>query len=289
MICARCGEAVHEGNSFCQYCGASTVAPAVPRPSVPCGHCGGINPPGTNFCQTCGLRLAEPPVAPAQLALRGASPARSAARLVAVKRDGSDGPSFPVTSDQFDIGRTEGDLLFDDAHMASRHARLSYSHGQFLLAPLETRNGVYLQVDQPVELNDGDHVLLGKQVLRFEVPTETERNLRPALEHGVVLFGTPLKPAWGRLRQVTAAGTTRDVYHLTRGEVVLGREQGDVVFADDEFLSRRHAQLQQRNGRVLLQDLGSSNGTFIRLRGQHPLAGGALIRMGDELLRFEIG
>jgi hypothetical protein len=41
----------------------------------------------------------------------------------------------------------------------------------------------------------------------------------------------------------------------------------------------------QRRGH--LEDLGSSNGTFVRLRATHPLAPGDLIRLGDVLLRFE--
>ena len=58
---------------------------------------------------------------------------------------------------------------------------------------------------------------------------------------------------------------------------------------DDEFMSRRHAQISFRNGRGRLEDLGSSNGTFVKLRGPHGLSPGDLIRLGDELLRFEIG
>jgi len=34
------------------------------------------------------------------------------------------------------------------------------------------------------------------------------------------------------------------MFHLTRSDLVLGREQGDIVFSDDEFMSRRHALLQ---------------------------------------------
>jgi pSer/pThr/pTyr-binding forkhead associated (FHA) protein len=214
---------------------------------------------------------------------------QAGARLVAVRRDGTDGNAYPITAEQFDVGRSEGELLFDDPHMAARHARITYRNGQYVVVPLESRNGIYIRIHQPVELVDGDHVLLGKQVLRFEVPLDIEKTLRPAVEHGMVFFGTPAKAPWGRLRQVTAAGTSRDIYHLTRSEVTLGREQGDVVFSDDEFLSRRHAQLHYRAGHVTVLDLGSSNGTFVRLRGQHLMMPGELIRMGDELLRFEIG
>jgi len=210
-------------------------------------------------------------------------------RLVAVRRDGSDGESYPLAGEQVDIGRSEGDLHFDDPHLAPRHARITVRAGQHVITPLENRNGVYRRIGQVVELVDGNLLLVGKQILRFEFLSDAEKTLRPAVEHGVVLFGTPLKAPWGRLRQLTSAGTSRDMFHLSRSDLVIGREQGDIVFSDDEFMSRRHALLQFRNGNALLSDLGSSNGTFVRLTGQHPLAPGEMIRLGDELLRFEIG
>jgi pSer/pThr/pTyr-binding forkhead associated (FHA) protein len=308
MSCPRCGDdAVSDAGAFCQSCGGPTVEsePSDERArnaggrtaagradgelsveedgGAACASCGSRQPPGANFCRLCGTALRVVGAAP-PLRDRLEQP-----RLVAVLRDGTDGASYPVTSEQFDIGRSEADLLFEDPHMAARHARISSVDGNFVLAPLEARNGVYVQIQRPVEILDGDHLLLGKQVLRFEIPLEVEVTMRPAIEHGVVLFGTPVKVPWARLRQVTAAGTTRDVFHLTRPDIVLGREQGDIVFSDDEFLSRRHAQVQNRGGRVMVQDLGSSNGTFLRLRGEHTLRPGELIRMGDELLRFEIG
>jgi pSer/pThr/pTyr-binding forkhead associated (FHA) protein len=210
-------------------------------------------------------------------------------RLVVVHRDGSDGITYNLLGDQIDIGRTEGDLLFDDPHLAPRHARIAASLSGRVLTPLEPRNGVYVRLRGAVDLHDGDYFLVGKQVLRFDLLPEPERVLRPALEHGVVVFGTPVRPPWGRLRQITPAGITRDMFHLTRPDLVLGREQGDIVFSDDEFMSRRHAQISFRNGRGRLEDLGSSNGTFVKLRGPHGLSPGDLIRLGDELLRFETG
>jgi pSer/pThr/pTyr-binding forkhead associated (FHA) protein len=308
--CPRCGGTNTETGTFCQHCGADLVERASPAPAVTsatCAGCGATNPIETNFCHDCGMALNTDgdagdgePMAPAprptgvkKVTEQTFETARTApplnARLVTVRRDGSDGSSHLVHSDQFDLGRTEGDLLFDDPHMAARHARIIFRDGEFVILPLEIRNGVYVRLRQPTELYDGDTFLLGKQVLKFEVPFEVEKNLRPAVEHGVMYFGTPVKAPWGRLRQLTSGGTTRDIYHLTRTEVVMGREQGDIVFGDDEFLSRRHAQIESSNNRVTLTDLASSNGTFVRLRGQHVLAAGELIRIGDELLRFEIG
>ncbi len=284
---------------------------------IKCGRCGNVNGADVLFCQYCGTRLAadklpaSPSALPAVVSAApsgsnratdqmagGPNPMSAAARvaqqsvgfkLVVVHRDGTDGITYNLLGDQVDIGRTEGDLLFEDPHLAPRHARVSASLTGRVLTPLEARNGVYVRLRGSVDLQDGDHVLVGKQVLRFELLTDIERNLRPAVEHGVVVFGTPVRPPWARIRQITPAAVTRDVFHLTRPEVILGRETGDIVFSDDEFMSRRHVQIAFRNGRGHLEDLGSSNGTFLRLRGPHGLSSGDLIRMGDELLRFEIG
>ena len=280
MNCSGCGRPNVSAASFCQFCGRSLVKPL---PPLLCLECGTENPGETNFCFECGSRLRS-----ASSLVPPPPSAKLRARLVAVKRDGTDGAAYPFEKSQLDIGRTEGDLLFDDPHLASRHARLiRQSHG-FLLVPLEMRNGVYLRISGPTPVMTGDYLLVGKQVLLFEEVPALERSLPPGIEQGVVLFGTPTRPPWGRLRQMTAAGTARDVYHLTRSEMVMGREQGDIVFSSDEFMSRRHAAIRSKAGSYEVDDLGSSNGTFVRLRSQKALSGGEMIRLGDELLRFEL-
>ncbi|MGH9888663.1 MAG: FHA domain-containing protein, partial [bacterium] len=85
------------------------------------------------------------------------------------------------------------------------------------------------------------------------------------------------------------SGGYRDVRHLVGEEVVLGREEGDIVFRDDAFMSRRHAAVTWDGNRVQLTDLGSSNGTFIRIAEPTALKHGDHVRMGDQLLRIELG
>lgn len=262
---------------------------------IKCGRCGNGNSDEVVFCQFCGTRLVTEQLSDPYQQLTIAAPpvirpvVERGFHLVVVHRDGSDGMTYSLLGDQIDIGRTEGDLMFDDPHLGARHARIVAGPGGRVLSPLESRNGVYLRLRGSTDLSDGDTILMGKQVLRYEVIPDIERNLRPAVDHGVALFGTPGRASWARLRQLTASGVTRDVYHLNRPEVILGREQADIVFSDDEFMSRRHAQISLRATRGRLEDLGSSNGTFIRLRAPHTLLGGDLIRLGDELLRFEPG
>jgi pSer/pThr/pTyr-binding forkhead associated (FHA) protein len=209
-------------------------------------------------------------------------------RMISVSPTGQDTETYWLEDEQVDIGRTDGHIRIDDPQLARRHARLNLMLGGALLTPLDRRNGVYLRLRSVVDLVDGDHILLGRQVLRFETVPEHEQRARPAIEDGVVLFGTPAAAAWARLRQLTASGLGRDLHHLARETVTLGREHADLVFTDDEFLSRRHAQLTILEGKPALKDLGSSNGTYIRLRAPQVLVPGDMIRLGDQLLRFEL-
>jgi len=134
-------------------------------------------------------------------------------------------------------------------------------------------------------------VLVGQQVLRFERLSDPERSLGPAFQRGVMVFGTPANQPFARLVQYTTAGIPRDVHYLFRDETVVGRENGDIVFTDDPFLSRRHAAIRVDHaaGRYTLHDLGSSNGTALRIRGEHVLRDGDQFRVGRQLFRFEAG
>src|SRR5262245_2436906 len=109
VTCTECGAAAGDG-SFCQYCGAQLSEPGR---ALVCSQCGTRNPSDTNFCHSCGARMeAVVPtsvVSHSQLAAESTTHGRPGmggrARLVSVRRDGSDGESFPIGASQMDIGR----------------------------------------------------------------------------------------------------------------------------------------------------------------------------------------
>jgi hypothetical protein len=76
-------------------------------------------------------------------------------------------------------------------------------------------------------------------------------------------------------------------HHLTPGAVI-GREGCDIVLADPR-VSRRHATLHLLDSGPAIEDLGSSNGTFVnelRITGVMALAPGDRVRLGNTVLRF---
>jgi ABC transport system ATP-binding/permease protein len=79
-------------------------------------------------------------------------------------------------------------------------------------------------------------------------------------------------------------------YPLSRLPVVIGRLPGVDILVEDTRISRQHARLSQRQDQIQIEDLGSSNGTFVngeRIVAPHPLQDGDQIGLG-QFLRFRI-
>jgi pSer/pThr/pTyr-binding forkhead associated (FHA) protein len=209
---------------------------------------------------------------------------------VLVNRDGSDGTRFPLSGEYMIVGRQGADIAFEeDRFLARQHARLENGPEGTKVLPLDGLNGVFRKVDAPVEITDNMMILVGREVLRYEKVDTEERVVHPLVRHGVALFGSPPREPWGRLVQIVPSGGYRDVRHLVGDEIVLGREEGDLVYRDDAFMSRRHAAMTWDGKRAMITDLTSSNGTFVRITGPTPLKHGDHLRMGDQLLRVELG
>jgi pSer/pThr/pTyr-binding forkhead associated (FHA) protein len=66
----------------------------------------------------------------------------------------------------------------------------------------------------------------------------------------------------------------------------IGREEGDLRFPDDTFMSPLHAKLAWENGQLIVRDLGSRNGTWVFLAEPRRLADGDVLLVGSQLIRF---
>jgi len=80
-------------------------------------------------------------------------------------------------------------------------------------------------------------------------------------------------------------GTFGRTVAVTR-ETIIGRENCDLSYPQDMLLSPRHASVALRNGKLVLKDLNSQNGSFIRQRGDTELTPGDVFLLGRELFRF---
>jgi hypothetical protein len=92
------------------------------------------------------------------------------------------------------------------------------------------------------------------------------------------------------LRVATGAGLrSGSAYDLSEG-ALLGRGDGADIRLEDAFASTRHARLVPQGDVIVLEDLGSTNGTYLNgepLRGPQPLHVGDQIKIGDSEFTFE--
>ena len=80
-------------------------------------------------------------------------------------------------------------------------------------------------------------------------------------------------------------------FELNSAQLTIGRgNQNDIAIATDEYASARHARFEPRQDGVWVQDLGSTNGTYLngtRLDRPRRLARGDIVRVGETDLRYE--
>jgi hypothetical protein len=92
-----------------------------------------------------------------------------------------------------------------------------------------------------------------------------------------------------RLVVDSVPGHDRGMEYDVEDGATLGR--GDVeIHLEDPFASTRHARLSRQGAVVVLEDLGSTNGTYLNeelLEGPRPLHPGDRIRIGDSTFTFE--
>jgi hypothetical protein len=96
----------------------------------------------------------------------------------------------------------------------------------------------------------------------------------------------------GRLVVLTSPALSQgDEVALDASPITIGRgPTNDVPIPEDEYASTRHARVEPRRDGIWVEDIGSTNGTFvngIRLTRERRLAPGDVLRVGETDLRFE--
>lgn len=147
--------------------------------------------------------------------------------------------------------------------------------GQLCLEELAGGNGIFLRITGPVELEFGDEFVVGDQLLRVEKNPKPDDGPAPDPTY---FYSSPKWPSSFRVVQQFAGGA-RGSTVLARGKALqIGAISGDLRFPDDPLLSEQHCLIEDQAGSLVLTDLGSRTGVFVRVRGEQTL------RHGDELL-----
>ena len=116
--------------------------------------------------------------------------------------------------------------------------------------------------------------------------------LSPQQAQSLGLVAQQASPPRGRLVVESSSVLEEGAqYELDAAQITIGRgANNDLALTDDEFASARHARIEPRRDGVYVEDVGSTNGTFvngIRLARERKLAPGDVVRIGETDLRFD--
>lgn len=266
-----------------------STAPAAGGATVVCPQCGHVNATSNLFCGSCGFRLgggvprfaAAPAAAPAPVA----EPAGATITLTALRADGTEAGTFQLPAGGGTVGRETGGIFAGDSYLSPRHATFrTTGPGRAAVKDEGSLNGVYKKLarDVPAELRPSDVFRIGQEIVKYEALAP-----QPPSADGVERLGAPSKGYVGRIALVVGREETGNAFPIPESGVHLGRERGDILFPEDGYVSGLHCRLSWDGQKLFLTDLGSSNGTFLRVAETEVRAGDVLL-MGQQLFRIAI-
>jgi hypothetical protein len=190
-----------------------------------------------------------------------------------------------------EVGRSRGAIRFpDDLSLAPHHASFLFRNGSLHVRDEGAPGGIHLRLrGLSVPLRPGDHLVVGDRLLRYAGPLPPAA---PPPPDGTRRLGTPRPGGLAVvLEEVLAGGVIGRVFVRSGPSITIGRAGCAVNLGDDPYLSQAHAEiLVDGVGGARLKDLGSSNGTFVRLpsRSERELRDADVVRLGLEVLRVAV-
>lgn len=204
---------------------------------------------------------------------------KTTAGLLCLKVNDKEKGWVPLKAGTNLIGKTSGPLLEVDPYLAPLHLQIDFQPpNTFILTDLESLNGVFVKLTNEEKIVSGAIFRVGQQLLKFE-------NLSQGIDN---LFGSPRWNYWGKISSLINTVQQGSTFLLHGNNVIIGRTRGEIIFADDQYISGAHAQLSYREENIFLQDLGSSNGTFLKITGEKHLQSGASILLGHNVYKLMI-
>lgn len=274
--------------------------PGVAMPAA-CPQCASPNPRNNRFCITCGFDMGTvaqgpsqapasapdampeaptPPIAAQQPPAQRMAVER--ARLVLIRPDGTEGGHHSLMEGDSSVGRDSGGVFSNDPFLSPTHASFTVGAGTVTVRDEDSLNGIYIRIErqQPVELHDGDVFRIGQEILRFEAFHPTPRQ-----SDGTERIGAEVEGLVGKIVLVTGRESFASAFPVPVTGLYLGRERGDILFPEDGYVSGLHCQLAVNQGRLTVTDVGSSNGSYVRLHGPRAVRNGDFLLLGQQLFR----
>jgi pSer/pThr/pTyr-binding forkhead associated (FHA) protein len=165
-----------------------------------------------------------------------------------------------------------------------REAEVRVRDGRLWLSDFETGNGVFVRTRAAVELSLGDEFVVGDQLLRVDRNPASQDGPGPGPTY---FYSSPKWPSSFRVVQIFEGGALGASVLAHGTTLQIGSSQGDFVFPSDPLVSDQHCFIEETAGTILLTELGSRTGVFVRIKGEQELVNGDELLVGRTRLSVE--
>jgi EmrB/QacA subfamily drug resistance transporter len=188
------------------------------------------------------------------------------------------------------IGRaTSADVVLSDRQVSDRHVRVFSEDGEAVVEDLGSTNGTFAngrRFPGSYRLHAGDRIKLGQTVLEYTPPPVSVG----AGSEGMAAAGPSAGGITDRLRlQVLRDGAVIAEVPLSGSTTTIGRDPDCALELPDKEASRHHARVTLEGDSAFIEDLRSTNGTFVnreRILERRALTVGDQIQIGETSILF---
>ena len=180
------------------------------------------------------------------------------------------GNVFQLKEGRTTIGRNAASILcLNDSSVSANHGELLITGSRITLRDLGSSNGTRVngKTIKEIELREGDEIFFGSVGLRFELTV----SLLPMEKMPRFIF--------------TTGEQKGKIFGLQEGLTTIGRSAANTLHLDDSSVSSKHGELTISGEKIILRDLGSSNGTRVNGQKIHENS----LKEGDEILFGGVG
>lgn len=196
------------------------------------------------------------------------------------------GKSYVLSSDLLTIGGADEDVDFSsDPSIAPKHASIVRRSGAFFLKDEGATNGVYIRVNGPQEVPLPAIVRVGAQLIHIQ---EANDDQPYKWRDGTRFLASPPRKGSFVVQQIFEGGLAGASALVNGNVITIGGKGAQLDLGHDPSISSAHARVTGTESGVTIEDLGSTNGTYVRVRGEVELKHGDLIWVGTQLLRIDV-
>jgi hypothetical protein len=228
---------------------------------------------------------AVPLVRPAEAVVPLVRPPRVRMRLHVMRSLGGGPGVYEPTGDEAVIGRSGAVKLAGDPFCHPSEALLRFRGNTLVCEDFDGGNGVFVRIRTPLEVEPGDEFIIGDQLLRVEKNPPADDYPEPDPTY---FYSSPKWPSSFRVVQIFAGGAPGACVVARGTTLQVGSAVGDLVFPDDPLVSEQHCYIEEQAGAIVLTDLHSRTGVFVRIKGETELVHGDEIIVGRTRLLVDL-